>query len=920
MYHCHLHIVFAGQPCLTFDVVEAIAPPKAFTYAFSRVREFDAPELAGADLILANLTGADPAACVRALAAGKAPGAQLVVLAGREQTDALTGLLDGLDDLWPLPMGEQESRFRFQRWQKTCRMSKDLWQSEHFLDTLINSTPSMVWFKDKEGLHQKVNDSFCRTVCKDKSQVEGRDHCYIWNVGPKEAEVCAVSDQAVMDSHSICVSEEHVQMGPDTHILTVYKAPLYDLDGSVMGTVGIGIDATAERDYEQGLLRKTRALEAIFTTLKCGVLCHSLDGKRILSINRAALSILDYESQEEMLAAGFSTVAPSVLDEDKPKLRECIRSLKKEGDSVDIEYRVLHKDGKLLHVIGNVKLIRENDELCYQRFLLDVTEQKLREKERERHQAELIQALARDYELVCYFDLSSGHGLTLRADEEKNRLTDNAFVGKVSLDESMGKYINSLVHEADREMMHRAVDRREILAQLEKKPIYYVNYRTVRRGELRYFTMKIVRGGRWGKNHGIVLGLRNVDEVTRKEMEHKQLLEDALTQANLANRAKSSFLSNMSHDIRTPINAIVGFTSLAISNIDRRDLLEDYLKKIKASSAHLLALINDVLDMSRIESGRLKLQEEPYKLSDILRDLCDIVHPDLELRQQNMRLNLSGVRDDEVICDKLRLNRVLMNILSNSIKYTGEGGTIELAVSQSPSVRPGYADYTFRVTDNGIGMSKEFLAHIFDPFEREKNTTASGVQGTGLGMAITKNLVEMMKGTIEIKSRQGVGTRVLVTFSFRVAVCDDQALPVAEPGLPEPEPEISPELCSGRILLVEDNDLNQQIGQAILENAGFTVELAENGQVSVDMLKAAEPGYYKLILMDVQMPVMNGYEAARAIRALPDKGKASIPILAMTANAFEEDRQEALRSGMNDHIAKPIDVNRLLIIMSRYLR
>ena len=532
------------------------------------------------------------------------------------------------------------------------------------------------------------------------------------------------------------------------------------------------------------------------------------------------------------------------------------------------------------------------------------------------------------------------------------------------------------------------------------------------------------------------------DEKKMEELLAKQKtdLEDALAAAQHANRAKTTFLNNMSHDIRTPMNAIIGFTSLAAAHIEDKGKVQDYLAKITTSSNHLLSLINDVLDMSRIESGKMNLTEQLCSLPDILHGLRNIIQADIHAKQLELYMDAIDVVNEDIYCDRLRLNQVLLNLLSNSIKYTGAGGIVSLKVVEMGNAPAGFANYEFHIRDTGIGMSEDFVARIFEPFERERNSTISGIQGTGLGMAITKNIVDMMNGTIKVESEQGAGTEFIVSFMFRLSeeskespdipelkncralvvdddfnTCDSVSCMLQQIGmraewtlsgkeavlrtrqavmrhdnyfvyvidwmLPDvngvevarrirketgedvpiivmtaydwadieeeakeagitafcSKPLFLSELrgClhsivneddgqdagasrkpeqshSGRILLVEDNVLNQEIAQAILEESGFTTEIADNGKIAVDMLGGSRPGYYQLVLMDIQMPVMNGHEAARAIRSLENKELASIPILAMTANAFEEDKQEALKSGMNGHIAKPINIDALL--------
>ncbi len=919
MYHCHIRFYLEGQQSEVFEIIRGMSPLEHFTHEFLESDGFQQELASKADVIILNLQDTDVKKALKTIISGKREEAELILFGDKDKIGLLAEHLWEVKDVWTMPMSEEEIRFRFLRWQQTCKMSKDFWETSHFLESTLNSVPNLIWYKDKNGIHEKVNDSFCKTVNKTKKQVEGRGHAYIWNV-EQDDPACIRSELEVMSKKKTCVSEEIIMTGEGRKMLTTYKSPLYDLDGSVMGTVGIAIDVTQEYDYKQEIIKKNRTLETIFTSMDCGVLSHSLDGTRIISINKAALKILGYESREELASSGFRMVAASVMDEDKGKMAESIRKLKKVGDSASLEYRVQHKDGEILHVMGNVKLLMENGELFYQRFLLDCTARKLEEKKNERRQMELVQALSIDYNLVCFYDLDTGIGKLIRMDNDHDSLFSAVFNENMSMKESMEQYIDKFVHEDDKEMMRQAFSMENLRNELATKKIYYVNYRTNRDGKMKYFEMKVVRAGVWESSHGIVLGFRSVDEETRKEMEQRSLLENALLQANRASKAKSVFLSNMSHDIRTPMNAIVGFTTLAITHIDNRKEVEEYLKKIMMSGNHLLSLINDVLDMSRIESGKMHLEEKLCSLPDILHGLHNIVREDINSKQLELHMDTADVFDEEIYCDKLRLNQVLLNLLSNSVKYTPSGGSVSMRVTEKPGMIDGFANYEFCIKDTGIGMSSEFVSHIFEPFEREKNTTISGIQGTGLGMSITKNIVDMMNGTIRVKSKLGEGTEVTVSFAFRL---DSD---IKEPSTINTEErkengmnKVLSRLHAGRILLVEDNELNQEIAAAILEDAGFCTEVAGNGKIALEMLENSEPGYYRLILMDVQMPVMNGYEATRKIRRLKDKRLSSIPILAMTANVFEEDKKEALECGMNGHIAKPINADILFKTLEKVL-
>ena len=1050
MYHCCVHFYLIGDMNHKddlFGTIKKMSPLEHFSHQFCEGSIPDADMAAEADAIFVDLRGMDVEGTVGSLIAAKRQDAQLVLFAEKGQVAKLSGYLDGITDIWVLPVSGEEFAFRFLRWQQSLKKDRDYRQTSHFLETAINSVPNLVWFKDKNGIHEKVNDSFCRTVNKPKEVVEGRGHAFIWDV-EEDDPACIESEREVMETGRTCVSEETIQTGEGMKLLTTYKSPLYDFDGNVMGTVGVAIDITRERAFEQEIMKKTRTLEKVFTSIDCGILCHSLDGSRILSVNGAALKILGYDSREELEAAGFNMVANSVLVEDKDRLKSRMQTLEKEGDSVSTEYSVKHKNGEVLHVMGNIKLLKEDGELFYQRFLLDCTEQKKQERKNERRQMELVQALSIDFNLVCYFNLDTGTGNTLRVNECHNDMLKPIFaqVGDFDLEEKMDRYIENCVYEEDRKLLRECCSREWLGKELVEKNICYINYRTNCDGELRYFQMKAVRTGNWEKRRGAVLGFRSVDDETRNEMEKKSILEGALMQANRASKAKSIFLSNMSHDIRTPMNAIVGFTTLAINHIESRDQVEEYLKKIMSSGNHLLSLINDVLDMSRIESGKMRLEEKPCSLPEILYGLQNIIQGDVNAKQLEFYVDTIDVFDEEIYCDKLRLNQVLLNLLSNAVKYTMTGGTISFRITEKAGAPEGFAYYEFHIRDTGIGMSEEFVAHIFEPFERERNSTISGIQGTGLGMAITKNIVDMMNGVIEVKSTLNVGTECKVSFMFRLNTeerkpvellefknchalvvdddfntCDSVSYMLQQIGmraewtlsgkeavlrtrqaltrkddydvyivdwlLPDvngievvrrirretggnvpvivltaydwsdiedeareagvsafcSKPLFLSELRSclnslvnnydsgeeykrrakrdhtERILLAEDNVLNQEIAVELLSEEGFQVEVADNGQMAVEMLEKSDPGYYQLVLMDVQMPVLDGYGAARKIRSFGNKELASIPIFAMTANAFEEDKQEALHNGMNGHIAKPIDVKKLISTLDRVL-
>ena len=448
----------------------------------------------------------------------------------------------------------------------------------------------------------------------------------------------------------------------------------------------------------------------------------------------------------------------------------------------------------------------------------------------------------------------------------------------------------------------------------------------------------------------VILGfLRNArraaaraERLNAKLQESEQELKHALTQAESANAAKTTFLNNMSHDIRTPMNAIIGFTELASSHLDQPEKVRDYLGKIGMSSEHLLSLINDVLDMSHIESGKVTLQEKPLHLPTLMEDLSTMIRPSLEEKKIDFRMELQDVQNEDVLADQLRLTQILLNLLSNAVKYNRMNGSIRFLLRQEKGVANGCACYHFIVRDTGIGISENFRQHLFESFSREETATVSGIQGTGLGLAITKRMVEMMGGTIELSSVEGQGSTFDVCLCFRCCApaertsasdaaaseltsgtTDSAQAPGSSTRCSTEEPTTAQpagtDMHGKKILLVEDNELNQEIATEILKAAGFLVEVAEDGSVAVGKMAAATPGQYDLILMDIQMPIMNGYEATRQIRAMDSAYCREIPILAMTANAFEEDRTLAIETGMNGYLTKPIDVEKMMKTIASFL-
>ncbi len=548
--------------------------------------------------------------------------------------------------------------------------------------------------------------------------------------------------------------------------------------------------------------------------------------------------------------------------------------------------------------------------------LLNTTEQA--NKEMSKHLS-IVEALSRDF--INVYAVNEARG-TVRIIKMDGYVTEGFNKDTTDLNteynyaEILDNFIRQRVYIEDRQELMNVLSLENVKERLKDNLSFMGNYRIIDdEGEIHHYqyTYQQMTSSEDGHESFVLVGFRNIDETIRKEKALQDELANALVEAQYANKAKTTFLSNMSHDIRTPMNAIIGFTNLAANHIDEKAKIIDYLNKIMTSSTHLLNLINNVLDMSRIESGKINIEEAEVCLPEILRELQTFVQSEVNSKQLKLSIGTTELTNEKVFCDKLRLNQVLLNILGNAVKFTKSGGGVSVNVTQSPSIRDGYACYKFSVKDNGIGMSPEFLKHVFEPFEREQSTTVSGIQGTGLGLAITKNIVNIMGGTISVESELGVGSEFTVEFCFKVV---EAPAPKSEA-----EKDVSRINFTGKkMLIVEDNELNLEIACELLKSVGFDIDTASDGSIAVERIKEMPAGTYDVILMDVQMPVMNGYEATKAIRALDDPIKAATPIVAMTANAFEEDKKEAFAAGMNGFTTKPIETEKLIQTLDEILK
>jgi signal transduction histidine kinase/DNA-binding response OmpR family regulator len=826
-----------------------------------------------------------------------------------------------------------------------------------------------------------------------------------------------------------------------------------------------------QRKIEQEYQDKLKEQLNIFDTLS-----RSFLNVYIIDLEKSKLRVLKLQKEyEEILHIRRDAVLPFdtvlgywlntvVCPDDREEMTkifdpENVKRLLSEHNEITGNYRSII-DGEVHHFqykISKIDVPGFKAVLGYQN-VDEIIEQHLAQERKEREFEEARTKIAREHAEVIS-SLSTIYSTIFRADVDTHNYDILTSVPQMDLvatksgnfDDVKEQIITAFMAPEEQEPMREFLDLNTLAERLDGRNTISAEYRT--HDDIWMEARFIVKNrDENGTVKEILYVARNITPRKKRQFEQQEQLAQALAVAQQANKAKSTFLNNMSHDIRTPMNAIIGFTALAQTHLDDKEQVQDYLAKINTSSIHLLSLINDILDMSRIESGTVKLEEKPIHIPDVLHDLRTMIHGLVNAKNQNLYIDTKDVIHENVLADKLRLNQVLINIVSNAVKYTQPGGDIIIRLLETPSSMKDHATYEFTVKDNGIGMSSEFVTHIFETFTREYSSTVSGVQGTGLGMAITKNIVDLMGGEINVESKEGNGSTFKVTFNFKLAgealkiqpipellgakvlVVDDdidtcksvskmlrdiemrpdwstsgkeaiartqeaveindeykvyiidylipdmngievvrQIRKIISEDIPiivltaydwaefEQEarkagvtafvskPLFMSELMSvlshdgaegegagaagsgagnaaeeepkhydysgKHVLLVEDNELNREIAVALLENMGMKVDYATDGLQAVDIMHAAEDDKYDLIFMDIQMPKMDGYTAAREIRTFSNNKKANIPIVAMTANAFEEDRKKSFEAGMNEHIAKPINVDNIASVL-----
>ncbi len=667
--------------------------------------------------------------------------------------------------------------------------------------------------------------------------------------------------------------------------------------------------------------------------------------EKIIYANKALLRIFQcssFQEFQELTGNSFrGIVHPEELDRVETSIWEQVAASKYDFDYV--EYRIIRKDGTIGWVEDYGHFVKSDSAGgIFYVFIGDATEkhnrqqmernallnaQKLEseklksiienyDKEKKLinqeylRRLEVIEGLSVNYDTILYANLDTDKVLPYRLSERVAQQFDYEHKPCEFLQFVHG-YVNTWVHPDDRQHILNDVSPDCIREKLADRKTYYVNYRVLAENAVQFIQLRIIDVGDGNHISQIVIGCRRIDDEILRETEQKQLLEDALNRANAAIVAKNTFLSNMSHDMRTPLNAIFGFAALAKSNIDNQQLTESYLDRIEESGQQLLELIDKVLELAWTESGDVPFVETKCNLVDIAKEIYASLRPKTMDKNISFSLECTDLKHPYVYSDPDKLRQLIRYLTNNAIKYNKNDGEINLTIKESDEISEEYSVYQIVIQDSGIGISEDFLEHIFDPFERENNTTQSQVFGVGLGLTIAKNIANRMGGDIEVSSTLGEGSTFTVTLRLRTQT--DSSVNESQPD------NLYVNLPGKRILLVEDNEINREIEQEILQEIGFVIETAVNGSIAVDKLKHSEPGYYSLVLMDIQMPVMNGYEAAKAIRKLEDPVLSKIPILALSANAFESDKQMSYESGMNEHLTKPIDVPLLLDTISRYI-
>ncbi len=632
------------------------------------------------------------------------------------------------------------------------------------------------------------------------------------------------------------------------------------------------------------------------------------------SYSTADIALTSYDSIFELYANQYVYPDDKKLFLDGTKLDVVTSAIFKTGQPYELNYRETKNNKTQYMQIRFIPITKDETTKVIVAFrcIDNIVHKELEQQEKLKkvlHDAqqrlEIIEGVCSEYETVYYVDASRDVGIPYILTDKFPEEFRKYLLHEIPYTRFFHEYIDRDVAPNQREYVKAQTELNLVTEKLKENPYYRINFEVAYEGKLLHFQIFIAR---IGEAYEQVWAFKSIEETVEEQIKQHRILIDALDKAKRAEQAKSNFLFNMSHDIRTPMNAFLGFNTIAEKNIDNKEVALDALKKAKDSGQHMLGIINDILDMARIESGKLEINNEAVNFKELVEKLKEMFSHDMEKKGIDF-IATSNINTPAIYTDSLRLSQIITNLLSNALKFTNSGGRVVFQVTELKSPDNESAYFQVRIEDNGVGMSEEFQKHLFNAFEREHNTTKSGVQGTGLGLAITKKLVNLLGGTLTYNSMVGFGTEFTLTFKATKA----HENVVTE----EVTTELLPELKGKRILVVEDNMINREIARELLEEEGFIIDEAEDGTVAVEKLEKATKGYYEFVLMDIQMPIMNGYTATRKIRSSDNTDIADIPIIAMTANAFNEDRKNAFDAGMNEHVPKPLDLDKLIEVLNR---
>lgn len=718
----------------------------------------------------------------------------------------------------------------------------------------------------------------------------------------------------------------------------------YKLQGNIVELIlkylgSDGIDPSAADSLDK---RTAAEFVNFIDEIPGGFLIYRAYGEEeIIYANKALIKIFGCSSLREFRKLTGNSFKGVVHPSDLDAVEESIsRQIADNADNMDyVEYRIRRKDGETRWVEDYGHFIH-SDAVggIFYVFISDITEEINRRKaetaalmnekehriqtlieeyDKERklinqehlRRLEVIEGLSVNYDTILYADIDSDKVLPYRVSYRAEKEFEEMYQPR-DLKQYLTNYAAEWVHPDDAENFLRVTDGAYIKRKLSSDKTYFNNYRIVEDGAIKHMQLRVVNVGSVKRVSQIVIGSRNIEEEIRRDLKQMQVLEEALNNAKSANVAKNTFLSNMSHDMRTPLNAIFGYTALAKNGADAKT--RELLNKIDVAGRQLLELIDKVLDISEIESAETSLSNGEYDIANLVKKAYDYAITLTGDKRLNITYDVSGLQNSAVICDGDKLEQALFHLVSNAVKYTETGGSVQITAAEVNRLPNGYSAYELSVQDTGIGISEEALKHIFEPFERVKNTTFSGVYGTGLGLTISKRYVEAMGGKISVESAEGKGSKFTVTLNLPAAETGEKSAFTAE--------DLVKEFCGRKVLLVDDNEINLEIEREILEDIGFAIDTASNGREAVDKIAESSGDEYALVLMDIQMPVMDGRQATREIRKLPDKKKAGVTVIALSANAFESDRKLSLESGLDEHLTKPLDISDLLKTVSVVFR